>query len=95
MFLDDTDNLIYREKNLIPHSINVGEINKIIDKIYFSNHDRIVYSKIYGSSGLSKYLKITEIGDKLKPISNVWDVNFFIKFFYIYLRKIFNFFKKK
>ena len=40
--------LIYREKKLIPHSINVGEINKIIDKIYFSNHDRIVYSKIYG-----------------------------------------------
>lgn len=94
LFFDDTDNYIYRKKKLIPHTINVGEINSAIEKIYFSNEDSIVYSRIFGSSGLSRYIKITNMNDKLNIAKELWDVNFFIRYFYIYIRKLFKFFKK-
>jgi len=94
MFFDDTDNLIYRERKLIPHTVNVGEINEMVDMIYSSNHNNIVYSKTHGSSGLSSYIKINNIGDELKPINNIWTVNFFIKHIYIYMRKIYKYLKK-
>ena len=94
MFVDDTDNLIYREKKLIPHTVNVGEINEMVNKIYASNHSSIIYSKTYGSSGLSSYIKTNNFGEGLKPIKNIWTVNFFIKYTYIYMRKIFKYLKK-
>lgn len=95
LFFDDTDNYIYRKKKLISHTINVGEINSAIEKIYFSNEDNIVYSRVFGSSGLSRYIKINNMNDKLNLAKEVWDVNYFIRYLYIYIRKLFKFFKKK
>lgn len=90
IFFDDTENFIYRVKKKIPHTINVGEINNRVDQIYYSNESKIYYSKYYGASGLSKYHKLSEFMENLSPIKKVWNVNFFVKFFYLKIRKIYN-----
>ena len=90
IYFDDTESYLYRIKKKTILSIVNDSVSDEIKIFYYSNYDDISYTNYHAGSGLSEFIKHSELGKEanLKPI---WNYNFEFSYFYKFLKKL-NFF---
>lgn len=87
IYFDDTESYLYRiKKNNILSIINDATSNVVKD-FYYSNYDDLIYTKYYKGSGLSKFLKLSEMGTKPK-FKKIWNYNFIFAKIYLLLKDL-------
>ena len=87
IYFDDTESYLYRiKKNNILSIINDATSNVVKD-FYYSNYDDLIYTKYYKGSGLSKFLKLSEMGTKPK-FKKIWNYNFIFAKIYLLLKNL-------
>ena len=62
---------------------------------YYQNYDQLVFTKYFAGSGLSELFKTSELGSEANFSLKIWNYNYFIGKFYLYVKKIFYILKQK
>lgn len=93
IYFDDTESYLYRIKKKHILSIVNDATSNVIKDFYYSNYNDLNYIKYYEGSGLSEFIKLSEIGTKPK-FQKIWNYNFIFAKFYLLLKELkFNIFK--
>ena len=88
IFIDDVDSFPFRKKKDIWNSIVYDLTDDAIKNFYYSNQDKILYTKYFGENGLAKLKKLTNLFDEPNANIEFWNYNILFKILYPYLRFI-------
>lgn len=86
IFVDDIDSYPFKKKKDIWNSIIYDLTDETIKKFYYSNEEKIFYTKYFGENGLAKLEKLSGFLDKQNKYKSTWNYNPLIKLIYPYLR---------
>ena len=85
IYFDDTESGLYRIKKNVILSIVNDAISNVITDFYYSNYGDLIYNKYFNGSGLSEFIKLSEIGTKPK-LEKIWSYNFIFAKIYLFLK---------
>ena len=88
IFIDDIDSFPFRKNKDTWNSIVYDLTNKTVKEFYYTNHEKIFYTKYFGENGLAKLQKLTNFGDEQNQHKLIWNYNPLVKFTYPYFRFI-------
>jgi len=87
IYFDDTESYVYRIKRNNILSIINDAISNVVKDFYYSNYDDLIYTKYYEGSGLSEFVKLSEMGTKPK-FKKIWKYNFIFAKIYLLLKNL-------